>query len=35
MNMSKRVSVVTVADVSDEDHVEDSLTEIWKLKFGT
>ena len=33
MNMSKRVSVVTVADVSDEDHVGNSLLQIWKLGF--
>ena len=28
---SKRVEVVTVADVSDEDHVGNSLLQIWKL----
>ena len=26
--------VVTVADVSDEDFVGDSLLQIWKLRFG-
>ena len=30
---SKHVEVVTVADVSDEDHVGNSLL-IWKLRFG-
>ena len=30
---SKLVEVVTVADVSDEDHVAD-LLQIWKLRFG-
>ena len=34
MNMSKRVSVVTVADVSDEDHVGNSLLQIWELMFS-
>ena len=31
---SKLVEVVTVADVSDEDHVGNSLLQIWKLRFG-
>ena len=31
---SKFVEVVTVADVSDEDRVVDSLLQIWKLDFG-
>ena len=31
---SKRVEVVTVADVSDEDRVGNSLWQIWKLRFG-
>ena len=31
---SKLVEVVTVADVSDEDRVDNSLLQIWKLKFG-
>ena len=30
---SKLVEVVTVADVSDENHVGNSLLEIWKLRF--
>ena len=30
---SKLVEVVTVADVSDEDHVGNSLLQIWKLRF--
>ena len=30
---SKLVEVVTVADVSDEDRVGNSLLQIWKLKF--
>ena len=28
------VRVVTVADASDEDHVGNSLLQIWKLRFG-
>ena len=31
---SKLVEVVTVADVDDEDHVGNSLLQIWKLRFG-
>ena len=31
---SKLVVVVTVADVSDEDCVGNSLLQIWKLRFG-
>ena len=31
---SKLVEVVTVADVSGEDRVGNSLLQIWKLKFG-
>ena len=31
---SKLVGVVTVADVSDEDRVDNSLLQIWKLRFG-
>ena len=31
---SKLVDVVTVADVDAEQRVEDSLVQIWKLKFG-
>ena len=31
---SKLVQVVTVADVSDEDRVGNSLLQIWKLRFG-
>ena len=31
---SKLVAVVTVADVSDEDRVGNSLLQIWKLRFG-
>ena len=32
---SKVVEVVTVADsVDDEKRVDDSLVQIWKLKFG-
>ena len=31
---SKLVKVVTVADVSDEDRVGNSLLQIWKLRFG-
>ena len=28
------VEVVTVADVSDEDRVGNSLLQMWKVKFG-
>ena len=31
---SKLVEVVTVADISDEDRVVNSLLKIWKLRFG-
>ena len=31
---SKFVKVVTVADVSDEDRIGNSLLQIWLLKFG-
>ena len=31
---SKLVEVVTVVDVSDEDRVDNSLMQIWKLRFG-
>ena len=31
---SKLVEVVTVADVSVDDHVGNSLLQIWKLRFG-
>ena len=31
---SKLGEVVTVADVSDENHVGSSLLQIWKLRFG-
>ena len=31
---STLVEVVTVADVSDEDRVGNSLLQIWKLRFG-
>ena len=31
---SKLVEVVSVADVSDEDRVGNSLFQIWKLRFG-
>ena len=29
-----KLEVVTVADVSDEDRVGNSLLQIWKLRFG-
>ena len=32
---SKLVEVVTVADISDEDHVGNSLLQIWELTFGS
>ena len=31
---SKLVEVVTVADVDDEKHVDNSLVQIWKVKFS-
>ena len=31
---SKLVEVVTVADVDDEKRVDNSLVQIWKVKFG-
>ena len=31
---SKLVDVVTVADVDAEDHVDNSLLQIWELTFG-
>ena len=31
---SKLVDVVTVDDVDDEDHVDNSLLQIWKLRSG-
>ena len=31
---SKLVEAVTVADVDDEKHFDDSFMQIWKLKFG-
>ena len=31
---SKIVEVVTVADVDDENRVDNSLLQIWKLRFG-
>ena len=31
---SKLVDVVSVADVTDEDHVSNSLLQIWELTFG-
>ena len=31
---SKLDEVITVADVSDEDRVGNSLLQIWKLRFG-
>ena len=31
---SKLVEVVTLADVTDEDHVGNSLLQIWVLTFG-
>ena len=32
--ISKLVDVVTVADIDDEDHVGNSLLQLWKLRFG-
>ena len=31
---SKFVEVVTVADIDDEERVDNSLLQIWKLTFG-
>ena len=31
---SKLAEVVTVADVDAEDHVDNSLLQIWELMFG-
>ena len=31
---SKLVEVVIVADIDDEDHIGNSLLQIWKLRFG-
>ena len=31
---SKLVDVVTVADVDDEDRVDNNLLRIWELRFG-
>ena len=31
---SKLVEVVTVAHVDDENRVDNSLVQIWKMKFG-
>ena len=31
---SKLVEVVSIADVDAEDHVGNSLLQIWKLRFG-
>ena len=31
---SNLVDFVSVADVDDEDHVGNSLLQIWKLRFG-
>ena len=31
---SKLVEVVAVVDVDDEKHVDNSLVQIWKVKFG-
>ena len=31
---SKLIEVVAVAIVDDEDHVGNSLLQIWKLRFG-
>ena len=31
---SKLVEIVTVADVDSEDHVGNSLLQIWELTFG-
>ena len=34
MLMLRNVEVITVAYVSDDDRVGNSLVQIWKLKFG-
>ena len=31
---SKPVEVVTIADVNAEKRIDDSLMQIWKLRFG-
>ena len=31
---SKLVEVVTAADVDDDDRVDNSLLQIWELRFG-
>ena len=31
---NSKLEVVTVADVTDEDHVGNSLLQIWELTFG-
>ena len=31
---SKRVDVFTVADVADEDGIDNNVLQIWKLRFG-
>ena len=31
---SKLVELVSVADAGDEDHVGNTLLQIWKLRFG-
>ena len=31
---SKLVEVVTVVEVDDEKHVDNSLVQIWKINFG-
>ena len=31
---SKPVEIVTVANIDDEDHVGNSLLQIWELTFG-
>ena len=31
---NSKLEVVTVADVDDEDHVGNSLLQIWELTFG-
>ena len=31
---SKLVKVVTVVEVDDEKHVDNSLVQIWKINFG-
>ena len=34
VEVTKLVEVITVADVSDENRVGNSLLQIWKLRFG-